>query len=66
MEQLSNMWYRSCKEAWNWRDGEAESRRAERLKYSTCGGKDAVIWRVERSKKGKVFYPPYRTGKKIP
>jgi len=64
-EQLSNMWCRSCKEVWNWRDREAESRRAKRLKCSMCGGKDAVIWRVERNAKEKIFCSPCRTGKKV-
>jgi len=65
--QLYNMWCGSCKEAWNWRDSKAESGRAERVKYSTCEGKDAVIReRVERNKKREIFCPPYRTGKKVP
>jgi len=42
------MWCGSCKEAWNWRDREAESERAERVKYSACRGKDAVIWKTEQ------------------
>jgi len=46
-EQLCNMWCGSCKEVWNWREGEAESRRAKRVRHSTCGGKDAVIWKME-------------------
>jgi len=37
------MWCRGCKEAWNWRDREAEAGRAKRVKCSACGGKDAVI-----------------------
>jgi len=41
--QLCNIWYGSCKEAWNWRDREVEGGRAERVKCSTCGGKDMVI-----------------------
>ena len=65
--QLCNMWCGSCKEAWNWRDREAESGRAERVKCSTCGGKDAVVGeKVERNEKGEVFCPPCRTGKKMP
>jgi len=40
--KLCNMWCRSCKEAWNWRDKEAEEGRAERVKCSACEGKDAV------------------------
>jgi len=65
--QLYNMWYRSCKEVWNWREEEAENGRAERVKYSVCGDKDTVIGgKVGRNKKGKVFCPPCRTGKKVP
>jgi len=65
--QLSNMWYGSCKEAWNWRKEEAKSGRAERVKCSACGGKDAVIGgEMERNEKGEVFCPPCRTGKKVP
>ena len=41
--QLCNMWCESCKEAWNWRDREMGSGRAERVKCSACGGKDTVI-----------------------
>jgi len=37
------MWCRSCKEAWNWREKEAKSKRAERVKYDACGEKDAVV-----------------------
>ena len=51
---------------WNWRDREAESERAERIKCSTCGGKDVVIRKIERNEKGEIFCPPCRTGKKIP
>ena len=59
------MWCRGCKEAWNWRDREAESGRAKRVKYSTCGSKDVVTrGKVKRNEKGEVFYPPCRTGKK--
>jgi len=65
--QLSNMWCGGCKEVWNWRNGEAEERRAEKVKCSTCGGKDAVIGEeVERNEKGEIFCPPCRTGKKVP
>jgi len=65
--QLRNIWCGSCKKAWNWRDSEAESGRAERVKCSTCEGKDAVVGkRVKRNKKWEVFYPPCRTGKKVP
>jgi len=65
--QLSNMWCGSCKEAWNWREEEAKGDRAERVKCSAYGGKDAVIGGdVERNEKGEVFCPPCRTGKKMP
>jgi len=37
------------------------------VKYSACGGKDAVVGgKVERNKKGEVFCLLYRTGKKVP
>ena len=36
------------------------------MKYSTCEGKDAVIWKTERNEKGEIFCPPCRTGKKMP
>ena len=66
-EQLCNMWCGRCKEAWNWRNREVENGRAERVKCSTCGGKDAVVGeKVERNEKGEVFCPPCRTGKKVP
>jgi len=65
--QLCNMWCRSYKETWNWRDRKAESRRAERVKCSTCRGKDTVVGeRVERNEKGEVFCLLYKTGKKMP
>jgi len=65
-EQLCNMWCRSCKEAWNWREEEAVSERAERVKCGACEGRDTVIGgNIERNKKGKTFCPPYRTGKKV-
>jgi len=64
--QLCNMWCGSYKEAWNWRNREAEEGRAEKVKCSTCGGKDTVIGgEVERNEKGKVFYSPCRIGKKM-
>jgi len=59
------MWCGHCKEAWNWRDKKAKSRRAERVKCSTCGGKDAVIWKIERSEKEKIFCLLCRTGRKV-
>jgi len=37
------MWCGSCKEAWNWRDREAESGRAEKVMCGTYGEKDTVI-----------------------
>ena len=66
-KQLYNMWCRDCKEVWNWREGEAESGRVERVECNTCGEKDAVVGgKVERNKKRETFYLPYRTGKKVP
>jgi len=60
------MWCRRYKEAWNWRDREAECKRAERVKCGTYGGKDVVTGgKVEKNKKGEVFCPPCRTGKKV-
>ena len=57
--QLCNMWCGSCKEAWNWREKEAENGRVERVKCSTYGGKDAVVGeKVERNERGEVFCPP--------
>jgi len=65
--QLCNIWYGNCKEAWNWREEEAERGKAERVECSVCGDKDAVVGgKVERNKKGEVFYLPCRTGKKVP
>jgi len=65
--QLSNMWCGNCKEAWDWREEEAEGGRAERVKCGACGGKDAVVGgEVERNEKGEVFCPLCRTGKKTP
>jgi len=43
-----------------------ECRRAERVKCGICGGKNTVIGKIERNKKEEVFYPPCRTGKKMP
>ena len=64
--QLYNMWCRSCKEVWNWRDREVENRRAERVKYNTYRGKDAVIGKIERNKEGEIFCLSCRIGKKVP
>ena len=63
--QLCNMWCGSCNKAWNWRDREAENGRAEWVKCNTYGGKDAVIGKMERNKKGEIFCPPCRIGKKV-
>ena len=64
--QLSNIWCRSCKEVWNWRDREAECGRAGRVKCGACGIKDAVIGgKVERNERGEVFCPPCRIEKKV-
>jgi len=61
------MWCGNCKEAWNWREEEAKSGRAERVKCDAYGGKDAVVGGgVERNEKREVFCPPCRTGKKTP
>ena len=65
-EQLSNMQCGSCKEVWNWRNREAESEKAEKVKCSTYEGKDAVIWKTEWNKREEIFCLPSRTGKKIP
>ena len=60
------MWCESCKEAWNQREKEAESSRAERVMCNMYRGKDTVIKeKVERNKKGEVFCLLYRTGKKV-
>jgi len=64
--QLCNMWCGGCKEAWNWRDREAEEGKAEKVRCSAYRGKDAVVGGgVERNEKGEVFCLPYRMGKKI-
>jgi len=36
------------------------------VKCSTYGGKDVIIWKMERNEKGKIFCPLCRTGKKTP
>ena len=41
-EQLSNMWCRKYKEAWDWRDREAACGRVEKVKCGTCEGKNMV------------------------
>ena len=44
-----------------------EEGRAEKVKCSTCGGKNAVIGEeVERNEKGEIFCPLCRTEKKVP
>jgi len=49
------------------RDRKAKEGRAERVKCSICGGKEAVVGEeVERNEKGKVFCPPCRIEKKTP
>jgi len=30
-----------------------------------CGGKDAVIWKMEQNERGEIFCPPCRTEKKV-
>jgi len=46
---------------------EAKSGRAERVKCSACGGKDAVVGEAEeKNKKGEIFCPPCKTGRKMP
>jgi len=60
------MWCGSCKEAWDWRNQEVEYGRAEKVKYSACGGKDVVKWNPKRNAKGEIFCPPCRTEKKTP
>jgi len=62
--QLCNMWCGNCKKVWNWKNKEAESRRAERVKCNIYRGKDTVIWETKRNEKGEIFCLPCRTGKK--
>jgi len=64
--QLLHMWCESCREAKEWREREAQSRRAERVVCSVYDVRDTVKERVKRNKKGKIFCPPYRTEKKTP
>ena len=64
--QLCNIWCEECKEAWNWRNKEAEERRAERVKCSTYEEKDTVIWEMKWNKKEKIFCLSCRIGKKMP
>jgi len=65
--QLCNMWCGNCKEAWNWREEEAERDKAERVECSAYGGKNTVVGgKVERNEKGEVFCLPCRTEKKVP
>ena len=61
-----------CFQCWeighkNWREMEAKSGRAERVKCSACGGKDAVVGEAEeKNKKGEIFCLPCKTGRKMP
>jgi len=64
--QLLHMWCEGCRETKEWREREAQSGRAERVVCSACEVRDAVKEGVERNKKGKIFCPPCRTGKKTP
>jgi len=64
--QLLHMWCENCKEVKEWREREAQSGRVERVVCSACNVRDTVKERVERNKKGEIFCPPYRTGKKTP
>jgi len=60
------MWCGSCIKAWNWREGEAEGGRAERVKCNAYGDKDTVVEeKVGRNEKEEVFCPPCRTEKKM-
>jgi len=46
---------------------EVESGRIERVKYNTYRDKDVVVGgKVERNKRGEVFYLSCRTEKKMP
>jgi len=60
------MWCKGCREAKEWREREVQSGRAERVVCSACDVRNAVKEGVERNKKGKIFCPPCRTGKKTP
>jgi len=65
-KQLLHMWCESCREAKEWREREAQSRRAKRVVCSACNMRDVVKEKVKRNKKGEIFCPPCRTGKKTP
>lgn len=41
--QLCNIQYGSYKEVQNWREKEAKAEKAEKVKCSSCGGKDTVV-----------------------
>jgi len=62
--QLLHIWCEGCREVKEWREKEAQSGRAERVVCSACDVRDAVKERVERNRKGEIFCPPCRTGKK--
>jgi len=64
--QLLHIWCESYREAKEWREREAQKKRAERVVCSACDVKDAVKEGVERNEKGEIFCPPCRTGKKTP
>jgi len=40
------MWYGSCQEAWNWREGETRKGEMTRVQYVECGRKDAIVRKV--------------------
>jgi len=65
-KQLLHIWCEGCREAKEWREKEAQSGRTKRIVCSACDVRDAVKERVEKNKKGEIFCPPCRTGKKIP
>jgi len=64
-KQLLHIWCEGCREAKEWREREAQSRRAERVVCSACEVRDVVKERVERNEKGEIFCLLYRTGKKM-
>ena len=65
-KQLLHMWCEGCREAKEWREREVQSGRAERVVCSACDVRDAVKEKMERNRKGEIFCPPCRTGKKMP
>jgi len=60
------MWCKSCREAKEWKEREAQSERAKRVVCSACNVRDAVKEGVEKNEKGEIFCPPCRTGRKTP